>query len=540
MLNAMRLPSLRRAPAVPPDTAGSAGRHRAPARPPGPSRGARTGWAAACVATGLVLAGSLPPWGFWPLGFVGIALLDQLLAGRPVRSRFWRGSGVALGLFVITLWWIHDLTLPGYVIAVAVYAAMFGVCLMLVPPGRGRWLALPAAWTLAELWKGAFPFGGVPISNLSIGQVGGPVAPVVRIFGSDFLTLLVVVGGVVLSALALRRWWPAAVAALVVVAAVLGAAWAPRGHDVGRALRVAVVQGGGPQGTRAINSDARKVFERHLAASQQIQRPVDLTVWPEDVVDVNAINPGAGDHLDIADTPEGDQLASLARRLRTTLVAGIVQDAGPKRFVNFVAAWEPDGRLVDRYEKVHRVPFGEYVPFRSIVEPFAGPSLTARDAVAGHGPAVVHTHAGTFGVAISWEIFFSSRARAAIADGGQVLLNPTNGSTYTGTLVQTQQVASSRLRAIEEGRWVLQAAPTGFSAIITPSGHVISRTGISEQKVLRSDEVRRRSGLTLYNRVGDWPVLGGIAVLLVAAWLVARGRATGGIRSFRVRRRRRR
>jgi apolipoprotein N-acyltransferase len=470
------------------------------------------------VATGLVLAASLPPWGWWPLGFVGIALLDRVLADQPVRNRFWRGSGVAFGLFVITLWWIHDLTLPGYFIAVAVFAAMAGLCLMLVPPGRGRWVALPAAWTLAEVWKGAFPFGGVPISNLAIGQAGGPFAPTVRLFGAASLTLLVVIGGVGLSALAARRW-RAGVAAVAVVAIATGAAAiAPRGHDTGRPLRVAVVQGGGPQGTRAINTDARKVFDRHLAASKSIQAPVDLVLWPEDVVDVNADDPTASEHLDIADAPEGDDLSALARRLHATVVAGIVQDDGAKHFLNFSAAWDPDGRLVDRYEKVHRVPFGEYVPLRWLVEPFAGPSLTARDAVIGRRPAVLHTAVGPLGVAISWEIFFSHRARSAIGDGGQILLNPTNGSTYTGTLVQTQQVASSRLRALEEGRWVLQAAPTGFSAIIDADGRVHARTGISEQRVLQSDQVRRRTGHTIYTHVGEWPVLAAIVALLVAAW----------------------
>ena len=97
------------------------------------------------------------------------------------------------------------------------------------------------------------------------------------------------------------------------------------------------------------------------------------------------------------------------------------------------------------------------------------------------------------GVVISWEVFFPDRARDAIGHGGEVLLNPTNGSSFTGTQVQGQQVASSRLRAIETGRWVLQAAPTGFSAIVSPGGDVLHRTGISEQGVLQG-VIERRTG----------------------------------------------
>ena len=84
---------------------------------------------------------------------------------------------------------------------------------------------------------------------------------------------------------------------------------------------------------------------------------------------------------------------------------------------------------------------------------------------------MLRTDAGTFGVAISWEVFFTQRVREGVQEGGEVVLNPTNGSSYWLTQVQSQQVASSQLRAIETGRWVLQAAPTGFSAVVDPDGH---------------------------------------------------------------------
>ena len=99
------------------------------------------------------------------------------------------------------------------------------------------------------------------------------------------------------------------------------------------------------------------------------------------------------------------------------------------------------------------------------------------------------------GIAISWEIFFEDRARSAISGGGEILLNPTNGSSYWLTILQSQQVASSRLRAMETGRWVLQAAPTGFSAIIDPNGDIVERSSISETRVLHAT-VDRRGGNT--------------------------------------------
>ena len=222
------------------------------------------------------------------------------------------------------------------------------------------------------------------------------------------------------------------------------------------------------------------------------------------------------------DFREGRELSALARRLRATLVVGTVETVSDTKFSNSVKVFAPSGRVVDTYEKVHRVPFGEYVPFRSFLKHFAGPSLTTRDAIVGRKPPVIRTPAGKVAVVISWEVFFSARARAGINHGGQLLINPTNGSTYTGTLVQSQQIASSRLRAIETGRWEVQVAPTGFSAFVTPGGRVLQRTSVSKRAVGVRRGIPMRTGQTLYVRTGDRPVEG-VAILLVAGgWALSR------------------
>ena len=128
-------------------------------------------------------------------------------------------------------------------------------------------------------------------------------------------------------------------------------------------------------------------------------------------------------------------------------------------------------------------------------------------------------------MSISWEGFFDTAARAAVADGAELLTNPTNGSSYWLTQVQTQQVASNQLRALENDRWVLQVAPTGFSAVIDPDGRVVQRTGISERAVL-VDTVEMRRGRTLASRVGRWPlVLYGVGTIGLAWGLELRRRS---------------
>ena len=134
---------------------------------------------------------------------------------------------------------------------------------------------------------------------------------------------------------------------------------------------------------------------------------------------------------------------------------------------------------------------------------------------------------GRVATPISWEIFFPDRTREGVEAGGRLVLNPTNGSSFTGTIVQTQQVASSRMRAIESGRWVAQVAPTGFTAVIDDQGNVLERSRIGEQVVIQR-ELELREGLTIYTRYGNLGAISLSLVLIAAGWAVELTRARRG------------
>jgi apolipoprotein N-acyltransferase len=235
-------------------------------------------------------------------------------------------------------------------------------------------------------------------------------------------------------------------------------------------------------------------------------------LWPEDVVDVDG---------DVVTTPKGNLVGALADRLDTTLVAGVVE-SGEDHFRNFAVAWGPEGTAVARYEKNVRVPFGEWIPFRSIVENLADVSAVPRDAAVGHGPGILHTPAGDLGVIISWEVFFARRARAAINAGGRVLLVPTNASSFGTNQMPEIELAVARLRALETGRWVLQAAPTGFSAVVDPDGRVHQHSDLGARAVIQAS-VPMRTGRTPYTLWGDLPV---VVLALVALGATFTLRAT--------------
>jgi apolipoprotein N-acyltransferase len=175
---------------------------------------------------------------------------------------------------------------------------------------------------------------------------------------------------------------------------------------------------------------------------------------------------------------------------------------------------------------VRRVPFGEYIPFRSLIDQVADISAVPRDALAGSGAGILRTPAGPLGVVISYEVFFADRGRAAVRAGGQVLLVPTNASSFTTSQVPTQELAAARLRALETGRTVVQAAPTGFSAVVDPRGRMVARSDLGAAAVLQRT-VTMRDRQTLATRLGDGPLTVASAVgVALGAWLYRRPEKT--------------
>jgi apolipoprotein N-acyltransferase len=473
---------------------------------------------ALALGGGFLVAVSLPPWGWWPLALLGVVVFELALGVTPARGeRFWRGFAFGFGWLAMGVGWMWQLTVPGYIAASIVFAAFHGVAALASPTGRWRVLGRPAAHTLVEALRFSFPFGGVPLASLGISQVAGPLAGVVRVGGVILLTWVVFQFGFAIGALLERRDRVAVLAGGAAVLVPLLAVVAPRGSGTGVLLDVAAVQGGGEQGTSSLDVPTALVTERHLEATRTIQPDdsLDLVLWPENVIDVE----------DFASSEELAAVTAEAQRLGVPFAVGITEDVPgrPDRITNAQVVVTPDGEVTSRYDKVRRVPFGEYVPLRGLLEAIGAPvDQVPTNAVAGTEPAVLDLPDGTrLGVAISWEIFFGGRARDGVRAGGEALLNPTNGASYTGTIVQTQQVASSRLRAIETGRWVVQASPTGFSEFVTPGGDVIDRTAVSEQAVIRH-EIELRTGRTWYTTLGDRPWILTVAGVLIVSWVLAR------------------
>ena len=449
------------------------------------------------------MALSVPPAGWWPLGIVGLAVLLRILHEQPPRRRALLGFVAGMGLYGITIFWFVEFNAIGAVASMAVEAGFLALAAWL---SRGRPVAFVAALVLTDWLRTHIPFGGVPLGGLALGQAAGPLAPAARIGGPLLVAAVTALLAVAISG---RLRLLLAVAALAVAVAVpaLGRTISS-GRPVGT-MRIAVVQGGGKRGLRAIHSSANAVYQAAVAETRAVTTPVDLILWPEDVIALGG---------PVETSPVAAEVGAIAAAHHATLLAGVTEDIGTDRFRNAEVVWDDTGRIVGRYDKVHRVPFGEYIPGRSLIRHLVNLDVIPRDAIPGHGSGMVRTTAGPVGVVISFEVFFSERSRSAIKHGGQVLLVPTNTASYTTTQVTAAEVAAERLRAWETGRDVVMAAPTGWSAVLDDRGRLLQRTPLGHPAVLLAT-VHRRTGQTPYVRWGDWPWVGLSAAALVLASL---------------------
>ncbi len=524
------------------------------------------------VVAGVGMALSLPPWGFWVLAFPAAGLLFWRLDGLPARTRLWAGWCAGLGLFALGLMWAQAFTLVGAIVLIAV-EALFPALGCLFTPRNGpvrRALAFPAAMTLSAAGRMRWPFGGLPLGGVFLGQADGPVLNVARLGGPLLLTAVVFVGGVAVAALVevmvyggrLRRVRAGAgagaasaadgaessppapeqpgsaprgspagartrllvggVALAVVIVATVGGAVGPDGGPARGVLTAAAIQGGGKRGLSKEQVNPATVYAAQLAATAEMQRldhghAPQMVLWPEDVVSLS--HPLAGSHAERA-------LGALARRLHTTLIAGVTATVSSTHFRNEAVAWGPNGAEVAHYEKVHRVPFGEYIPYRGFFKHIANLSKVPLNAIPGHKSGLLRTPAGPIGTMISFEVFFADRGRSAVRAGADVLILPTNTSSYANAQVPTQEVAASEIQAVEEGRNLLQAAPTGYSAVISNRGALLQRSVLGRRQVLFAD-LPRRTGLTLYVRYGDVPVFALAVLALLLGWAAGLGRRQG-------------
>jgi apolipoprotein N-acyltransferase len=477
------------------------------------------------AGAGALLSISLPPVGFWPIVFVApIPLLWLVRGSRPGRAAL---CGFAFGLayFGALLYWIllfGELGWVALVIMSAGFTAAFGA---LAPAVWRRehallgTLGLAGLWTVIEWIRGAIPLGGFGWGQLGVTQVDAPALPLASIGGVWALSFLVmVVAGLLL--LAWERWGSGRrAAALVLAAGAVVLAVVPASIPIpapdGRTLDVATIQVDVSSVQDLVGADedvavARLNIDRHL---QLADDPPDLVVWGE-----GALDPGVtSDPLMM--TAVSQAIASVG----APTIAGAVTDDpdGTQRTVTL--AFDAAGEIVDRYVKVKLVPFGEYVPFRRELGWISATDQVPVDRTPGTEVSLISIPGlPPIGTPICYENSFPSIDREMTQEGAGFLVVVINNASYDRTAASEQHLQMSRLRAVENARWVVHAAVSGISAFIDERGDVVDSRGLFEPATMRA-LVRASDRRTLFTRLGDW-VPWGSMILVVGLIALPRSR----------------
>jgi apolipoprotein N-acyltransferase len=483
--------------------------------PPGLRR--PTGAVRLVLATlsGVLLDLAFPPHDVWWLAPVAVALLTAVVRGQSVRRGALLGLLHGLGLFLPLLVWTGAIAGPPAWLSLALMEACFlallgaGLTVVTRAPAWPVWAA--ALWVVEEALRDRLPFGGFPWGRLAFSQGHTPLTPLAAVGGAPLVTLGVAAVGVAL----ITRPRPAVLLApLLVLLAVLVPV-----PTSGPSVTVALVQGNVPRLGLDAFAQRAAVLTNHVTATHQLAADVragrrarpDLVIWPENASD-----------LDPYTDPQAAALIQQAvQDVGVPVLVGAVTD-GPGRFVsNRGIVWDPVTGAGATYVKRHPVPFGEYIPFRSLVRRVTKKvDLVPQDFAAGGRPGVLDVGPVRLGDVICFEVAYDGVVRDVVTGGGRLLVVQTNNATFGRSGETTQQLAMGRLRAVEHGRSVLVAATSGVSAVIAPDGHLQARTKVFTRNVL-VQRVVLRDGRTLATRVGAWPelllVLTGLAGLALGA-----------------------
>lgn len=466
-----------------------------PALAPDPTRPFVPLWGALlfAAAAGPITDAAFPALGWWPLAYLGVALVLVAAQGRRAGAGFAVGFVFGLVFYLVHIPWMTEFLGPDELwivravpwVALSVLMALWcGLGTMLISIATrvlpravrgplGRMLAVPVViaglWTAREAISSVWPYGGFAWGRISESQYASPISPLfawLGVSGVGFVMVFLVAVAVATvrestTLTLLRAMLVIALAAIVVAIPAFPVAV----HDT---LRVGAVQGNGKTGYfDPPENVGDNLFAQYDATRPVYDEDVDLVVWPE-----------GGSDLDPLRVPLAARVFdSVATSADAPFVGWSVTHRGEEYF-NTALLWHAGEGVVDFYDKRHPVPFGEYVPDRDVWRQFAPEliDLIQREYTPGTTDAVMDVGSGGRSVLASFAICFDivddALMREGVEDGGQFVIAPTNNADFGQTDESVQQLAIARIRAIELGRSVVNISTVGTSAVILPDGTI--------------------------------------------------------------------
>ncbi|AFH90843.2 apolipoprotein N-acyltransferase [Corynebacterium pseudotuberculosis] len=464
---------------------------------------------AIAAIAGLAVYASYAPLGWFFAAPLGLALLCGALApwkeNRPAnKTGAFLGFIYSITLFLLLLPWIGEFVGAIPYIALSTFLSLYSIPLGIIGVRilrhRLGWVWFPFVFVAVEWARSNFPFGGFAWVRIAWGQIDGPLAGAAPWGGPALVSLLTaLVGAALWQCVTHAAYRRQAASVMVTVLLVAGVATLTNGQaeDQGT-VKVAAVQGNVPRLGLDFNAQRRAVLANHVRETEKIPEQPDLVIWPENSSDVSPFS-----------DQQAKQLVSqaVAHAQAPILVGTITKDNVGHR--NSMVVFDPRSGVGETHNKKYLQPFGEYMPWRDFFRKLSPLVDLAGDFKPGNGNGVVHMTAATtgkniaVGIATCYEVAFDKAGRDAVTAGAQILTTPTNNATFGFTDMTYQQLAMSRMRAIELDRAVVVAATSGVSALIKPDGSVISQTKIFQSATLE-DTLPLHDTLTFSARYGTY------------------------------------
>ena len=447
-----------------------------------------------------------------------------------MRGGFVVGLCFGAAFYLTHIYWMRAVGIPAWFVLSALETLFYGLtgALSALLQRHRLWpLWFAAAWTAMEvvaqrLAAGRHAVGPARVRSRGHSRRRG--AAVRRRGGVSFLLALfgALLAWLVSGPVAGEGSRRVAALALVGLVALLAVpALAPWTAKADREITVAAVQGDVPGNGDDILYDYRQVTQNHVDATVDLARQVeagdvprpDLVVWPE--------NSTAVDPFDDAETNAGIRAASSAIGV-PILVGAIVDGDSEDQVLNQGIVWDPQTGAGDRYTKWHPVPFGEYIPLRSVFTKynfFDRLREVGRDMMSGTRREPLDIDGVKVADAICFDIAYDDGLTAQLRNGAELLVVQSSQATFIHTDQTDQQFAITRLRAMETGRWVAVATTNGVSGLIAPDGHVIA-TADKRTRAVLVERLGLTSQLTPATRIGPWSGRIAIGLTVLGVMLV--------------------
>jgi apolipoprotein N-acyltransferase len=444
------------------------------------------------VIAPLLLAFAFEPLGIWfaaPIAFA-IYLYQLSRQARPITYSIYFGLTANL----IILYWSGSYVgvLPW--VSLAILQALYFIPVGILARYTSNLPFLIAAILLMEEVKARFPFGGFAWTRIAFSQIDSPLAAMVSIGGAlslSFVTLL-------LSYLAIER--KKSTALILLLCAVIPSLLLPSANAKEK-LTFTAVQGGTPSKGLDFNSRAMGVLNMHLSESyRSVSGEEDLIIWPENAIDIDPLE----------NRVVRKKINDLVKATESPLLAGAVLSEGP---INAAILFKKNGEVGSMYFKRYLTPFGEYMPLRTISEALSPFAQFVNDFKPGQALKIHHVKGAKIASIICFEIINDGVVREA-AQESELLVVHTNSATFAGTSEGDQQLAITRLRALEHNRHVISISTTGPSAIVSNRGEVLDSLRDGEIGSLSGDAYLY-SSLTISDRLGGFAPLVTLSIALL-------------------------